>query len=69
MLLSKKIVVDIGVNVDWYFHMCRSQFAGSRCTSQIFSATTTHRTRFVYKEPLYKEPACRMPKYLKNLYY
>ena len=27
-------------------------------------------TRFLfYKEPLYKEPTCRRPKYLKNLYY
>ena len=22
-----------------------------------------------YKEPVYKEPTCRRPKYLKNLYY
>ena len=26
-------------------------------------------TRYFYKEPLYKEPTCRRPKYLKNLYY
>ena len=26
-------------------------------------------TRFFYKKPLYKEPTCRRPKYLKNLYY
>ena len=26
-------------------------------------------TRFCYKEPVYKEPTCRRPKYLKNLYY
>ena len=24
---------------------------------------------FFYKEPVYKEPTCRRPKYLKNLYY
>ena len=26
-------------------------------------------TLFFYKEPVYKEPTCRRPKYLKNLYY
>ena len=24
---------------------------------------------FFYKEPVYKEPTCRRPKHLKNLYY
>ena len=24
---------------------------------------------YFYKEPVYKEPTCRRPKYLKNLYY
>ena len=24
---------------------------------------------FFYKEPVYKEPTCRRPNYLKNLYY
>ena len=33
------------------------------------SGFQTPYTLFFYKEPVYKEPTCRRPKYLKNLYY
>ena len=37
--------------------------------SIIFEEKKAKITRFFYKEPIYKEPTCRRPKYLKNLYY
>ena len=36
-------------------------------TNCLICGDTLH--AFFYKEPVYKEPTCRRPKYLKNLYY
>ena len=40
-----------------------------KCQECDFSVHKMLCTRFFYKEPVYKEPTCRRPKYLKNLYY
>ena len=49
------------------FHMSKSR--DHYYVEQRNLANRTIYTLFFYKEPLYKEPTCRRPKYLKNLYY
>ena len=38
-------------------------------TRENYRITVMDTRFFFYKEPVYKEPTCRRPKYLKNLYY
>ena len=44
------------------------RYAGMNVLSK-FHAFPCDLHAFFYKEPVYKEPTCRRPKYLKNLYY
>ena len=46
---------------NWVFETSESAYVHLYLNSDLHA--------FFYKEPVYKEPTCRRPKYLKNLYY